>query len=445
MGASHSVSKGKDDSSIRDGNSSNNNNNSSSCVGSERRAPRAPLLSNDRNLPFDDLNMSGDYVVIGTSETSTQAQTSDTTRSDGRIGWISSDSVAYIPAGQSPTIFGASASASTSTSTQQQPPHHQQCDIYEAVATANVRQIRYILGNGIDVDVHTPDDGYTPLHEACSRGHKEIVELLISEYNASPELANNEGITALHCAIIGRHASVGDLLLNTYRVSPNVQTKEGYTPLHYAAFLGDLTCALLLVEAGARTNIEDNEGHSPLQVARSESQDDIKNFLEECTGTTTGDNAFTVEQSGDRSSSDDSYVPEIFDGAGEGIAVSGDATITDNESKIREADNDEGLEHLPELERKIAKLQRAGCDFESDFPPSCICPITYGLMTEPVVTADGYTYEKSAIEDWLKQSSRSPQTNEELQHKNTIPNRNMKADIAERVDQKMRELGMSTR
>lgn len=29
------------------------------------------------------------------------------------------------------------------------------------------------------------------------------------------------------------------------------------------------------------------------------------------------------------------------------------------------------------------------------------CPITHAVMWKPVVASDGYTYEKSAIEEWL--------------------------------------------
>lgn len=32
---------------------------------------------------------------------------------------------------------------------------------------------------------------------------------------------------------------------------------------------------------------------------------------------------------------------------------------------------------------------------------SFTCPITHAVMHEPVVASDGYTYEKSAIEEWL--------------------------------------------
>ncbi|CAG9323652.1 unnamed protein product [Blepharisma stoltei] len=52
-----------------------------------------------------------------------------------------------------------------------------------------------------------------------------------------------------------------------------------------------------------------------------------------------------------------------------------------------------------------------------------LCPITHELMTNPVVAADGITYEKSAITLWLKKGHhRSPVTNERLLHNSLIPN-----------------------
>jgi hypothetical protein len=41
-------------------------------------------------------------------------------------------------------------------------------------------------------------------------------------------------------------------------------------------------------------------------------------------------------------------------------------------------------------------------DDDDDAPPELICPITQELMTEdPVLAADGVTYERSAIENWF--------------------------------------------
>jgi hypothetical protein len=42
-------------------------------------------------------------------------------------------------------------------------------------------------------------------------------------------------------------------------------------------------------------------------------------------------------------------------------------------------------------------------------------------MTDPVTTADGHTYERKAIEQWLQEHNTSPLTNQPLEHKNLVP------------------------
>ncbi|GMJ00916.1 hypothetical protein like AT2G45910 [Hibiscus trionum] len=56
-------------------------------------------------------------------------------------------------------------------------------------------------------------------------------------------------------------------------------------------------------------------------------------------------------------------------------------------------------------------------------PPSYfICPILQGVMSDPHVAADGYTYEASALRDWLAGHDTSPMTNLRLPNLNLIPN-----------------------
>jgi hypothetical protein len=64
-----------------------------------------------------------------------------------------------------------------------------------------------------------------------------------------------------------------------------------------------------------------------------------------------------------------------------------------------------------------------------------ICPITYQLLRDPVVASDGNTYEKSAIERWLKTTHTSPRTGDPMDA-TLIPNLNLKKliqDILEEV------------
>jgi hypothetical protein len=58
-------------------------------------------------------------------------------------------------------------------------------------------------------------------------------------------------------------------------------------------------------------------------------------------------------------------------------------------------------------------------------PNDLVCSITTALLTDPVIAADGHTYDRPAITEWLKTNDRSPLTNEKLTNKTLIPNRKM--------------------
>lgn len=53
------------------------------------------------------------------------------------------------------------------------------------------------------------------------------------------------------------------------------------------------------------------------------------------------------------------------------------------------------------------------------------------VMIDPVIAMDGFSYEREAIELWLKESKRSPVTNMSMKSKTVIPNQNLKILIRE--------------
>jgi len=63
--------------------------------------------------------------------------------------------------------------------------------------------------------------------------------------------------------------------------------------------------------------------------------------------------------------------------------------------------------------------------------PASICPITQDVMEDPVVCADGHSYERAAITHWLLARDTSPSTNAPLPHKNVVPNHALRNLIAE--------------
>ena len=54
-------------------------------------------------------------------------------------------------------------------------------------------------------------------------------------------------------------------------------------------------------------------------------------------------------------------------------------------------------------------------------------------MVNPVIAADGHTYERQEITQWLASNNTSPKTNLPLEHKALIPNLSVKQQIEELV------------
>ena len=53
---------------------------------------------------------------------------------------------------------------------------------------------------------------------------------------------------------------------------------------------------------------------------------------------------------------------------------------------------------------------------------AAICPITQEVMNDPVICADGHSYERASVEMWLLSHNTSPATNVPLAHTNLVPN-----------------------
>ncbi|KAG9349231.1 hypothetical protein JZ751_027674 [Albula glossodonta] len=80
------------------------------------------------------------------------------------------------------------------------------------------------------------------------------------------------------------------------------------------------------------------------------------------------------------------------------------------------------------LMRKIDGLKTASA--WSNDPDEFLCPITREVMSDPVIAADGYSYEREAIQSWINSKNRSsPMTNLPLQTTMLTPNRTLKMAI----------------
>jgi len=94
-----------------------------------------------------------------------------------------------------------------------------------------------------------------------------------------------------------------------------------------------------------------------------------------------------------------------------------------------------------ELEAKMLELKLVNQelnerlkDLKQRAPEAFYCPITQDIMQDPVVAADGHTYERVALEVWLINHNTSPMTNQPLPHKNLTPSHTLKSMIREFID-----------
>ncbi|XP_062383366.1 WD repeat, SAM and U-box domain-containing protein 1-like isoform X2 [Sardina pilchardus] len=103
------------------------------------------------------------------------------------------------------------------------------------------------------------------------------------------------------------------------------------------------------------------------------------------------------------------------------LALSKDALATD--MKI------ESVGLRSKIIRKIEELKMESMC--TGVPDEYLCPITRELMKDPVIAADGYSYEHEAIESWIRTKNRSsPMTNLPLQTTLLTPNHTLKMAIS---------------
>ncbi|CAB3378883.1 Hypothetical predicted protein [Cloeon dipterum] len=105
-------------------------------------------------------------------------------------------------------------------------------------------------------------------------------------------------------------------------------------------------------------------------------------------------------------------------------------------SALQNLTNIFGLEdesHIKELERQIFWLKHeniGAVDDLSNVPHELICPITQEIFREPVICADGFCYERGAIDEWfLSGKISSPMTNLNMSSTTYAPNIKLRAQV----------------
>lgn len=155
--------------------------------------------------------------------------------------------------------------------------------LFEAVRQGNLHRVDRLIAKGGDLEARD-SLGQTALHSAVYSGEPAMVVFLLGR-GAQTDARDSQGATPLHWAAInGKVENMRALL--AHKADPDAQDNRKMTPLHWAATafkINDSTKAYnakLLLEAGARTNIRDHFGRTPLDYAKEKKNQALVNILE---------------------------------------------------------------------------------------------------------------------------------------------------------------------
>ena len=95
---------------------------------------------------------------------------------------------------------------------------------------------------------------------------------------------------------------------------------------------------------------------------------------------------------------------------------------------------DSGVHAGGKLPGSVGAAGPSAASETADVPDEYICPITAEIMTDPVSTLDGFTYERAAITEWLRTKDTSPKTGATLESKALIPNHSHRSMIQRFVE-----------
>ncbi|XP_063435582.1 ankyrin repeat domain-containing protein 26-like isoform X15 [Mytilus trossulus] len=125
--------------------------------------------------------------------------------------------------------------------------------------------------NGLD------KENRTPLHLACVKGNKPVVQELL-EWHAKPNIGDNEGKTPLLKAVECKKEDCVMLLLQ-HTADVDTRDRLGDTAVHVAVKNSFTNILRLLIKSGADINIKNKNGFAPLHLAVKNKKDEVTKIL----------------------------------------------------------------------------------------------------------------------------------------------------------------------
>ena len=132
----------------------------------------------------------------------------------------------------------------------------------------DIVKMRQALAGGFNPNQRLNESGIKALHIVASRGHQEMVSLLLQQPDIELNPKTQNTWTPLHLAAFHGHHEVVALLLQQPGIDTNAVNPQGWTALHVAASNGqEEVLALLLDHPGIEAGASDIDGDTALHIA----------------------------------------------------------------------------------------------------------------------------------------------------------------------------------
>eukprot|EP00210_Caulerpa_lentillifera_P001601 g1539.t1 len=300
-----------------------------------------------------------------------------------------------------------------------------------AIVRKNHSMMKLLLAEGADSELRNLAD-WTPLLRACNVGFLAGVQLLV-EQGANLKACSSNGSTCLLMAAKNGHLSIVSYLLEQNSIHVEATGVDGLSALHHLVLLDETDVILDFACKGVELNPKTQDDVVAVSLAAKLNK---INALEALLEAGANPNARTNK-------SDFALYEAVAQGDNKAI------TLLLSHGADRRIHGKDGLtpvqlaqsktpprqdiirtllnaQRLTQYEREAAldiKTEREKHRrLESEIEDCICCPITCEVMNDPVIAADGHTYERKAIKQWVSTTRTSPVTRQALTSSTFIPN-----------------------
>ncbi|GBL84803.1 Tankyrase-2 [Araneus ventricosus] len=160
------------------------------------------------------------------------------------------------------------------------------CKLFKDVKSENIEEVNKCIKLERSLVNAKDNEGHHPLHWAAAKGNITIVKILL-EAGADATYVTRKGNTPLHIATSKGFSRIVEVLLRSVKYDEldnfiNAQTYgTGATALHVAVENNYWDIVKKLLQYGVIFNVKNNEGKTPLQINKDDTQDNLLKMTHE--------------------------------------------------------------------------------------------------------------------------------------------------------------------